>query len=166
MPAVAEKPVFKNAKEVLLKHWDRRLPVDPESLGISLGMEVKNLDPFNSEDSKLSGKFQMEDGKPVAYYKATEHENRQRFAIAHEIGHYVLGHGDSLRDPAANFSSNNHDYKEVAANHFAAQLLMPKGSVLKAVRELRITSISKLADRFKVSEVAMLYRLKNLGLAS
>lgn len=154
---------YKNAYEVLVDHWDRRIPVAPKKIALNLDMEVRSINPFG-EDGNLSGKFQLEDGVPVCYYNSTEASVRQRFTIAHEIGHYVLGHGDSLRDPAANFSASAHNYKETEANNFAAQLLMPKASLINDVRDNSIHSIESLSRRYKVSQVAMKYRLKNLGL--
>lgn len=57
----------------------------------------------------------------------------------------------------------NFDPIEVEANRFAAELLMPEAAVRHYVQH-GIISISELARTFAVSEVAMKYRLKNLGI--
>lgn len=94
------------------------------------------------------------------------HPVRQRFSIAHELGHFVLHHeaqhfvdyGTGLveGDPP-NYSWQ----KERAANEFAAELLMPAGSVRADASRF---SIGRLARHYKVSEAAMAFRLGNLGL--
>jgi Zn-dependent peptidase ImmA (M78 family) len=51
---------------------------------------------------------------------------------------------------------------ERAANEFAAELLMPRDMVVREFDQSPDTQ--RLAKRFKVSELAMGYRLVNLGL--
>jgi hypothetical protein len=104
---------------------------------------------------------------------------RKRFTIAHEIGHYVLGHqfeaGEhvhvdkghrtSMRNAR---SSAGEDPKEIEANQFAANLLMPASMVANAAAELGEPlydhDVSELANKFTVSEQAMTIRLQALGL--
>jgi Zn-dependent peptidase ImmA (M78 family) len=101
---------------------------------------------------------------------------RQRFTIAHEIGHMLLhadqplivDHGFALiglrRDDGA-----PGDQREIEANAFAAALLMPEKWVTAALRGRDVdlsddAEIQSLAKRFGVSQQAMMYRLMNLGL--
>lgn len=61
-------------------------------------------------------------GDKVIYYNPNESANRQRFTIAHELGHHVLGHtmyGDMFRD---NFKDGIYHPEEIAANSFAAEI--------------------------------------------
>lgn len=91
-----------------------------------------------------------------------DHPHRQRFTVAHEIGHLLLhdfgvAHRDtSFRDPV--FGG-----VETQANQFAASLLMPAWMVYDQMRKTARDEY-QLAERFLVSEEAMHYRLKNLGL--
>ena len=104
---------------------------------------------------------------------------RKRFTIAHELAHYILKHVDKdhldwqftviRRDGR---SSEAEDFQEIAANFFAASLLMPKQFLREDLEqskrfngEFRIeeTDIELLSHKYKVSEVAMRYRLQNLG---
>lgn len=105
----------------------------------------------------------------VIRYSTTESPVRQRFTIAHEIGHFALGHlnsaGKMFRDTPENFS-NGAAPEERQANAFAAQLLMPEKVVKFAVNERGFNTLKSLANVFDVSEVAMKYRLVNLGLLS
>jgi Zn-dependent peptidase ImmA (M78 family) len=60
----------------------------------------------------------------------------------------------------------NYDPVESSANRFAAELLMPESAVRSMISDKAYSNLSALATAFNVSEVAMKYRLKNLGLVS
>lgn len=143
------------------QHWDGSLPIDPERVADRAGIRVI-ADPQLSLEG-LSGKYAVEDGVPTIRYSPSEPKVRQRFTIAHELGHHALGHPASYRDPAAHFSSTTFDPSETAANRFAAALLMPKDILLFKIGQMSNPGIVDLADAFGVSQVAMHYRLKNLG---
>ncbi|WP_430596324.1 ImmA/IrrE family metallo-endopeptidase [Enterococcus sp. DIV2163] len=107
-----------------------------------------------------------------------EPECRQRFTIAHELGHAVLGHpGVSLRttmlEKYQDVVKKGH---EVMANKFAAELLMPRNLILQTMNELIAEKnwdsksldndqvdelISLTAKKLKVSEISMNYSVKN-----
>jgi len=104
---------------------------------------------------------------------------RQRFTIAHELGHLCLHPGQPLRvDRSArvNLRATGDDGRggeEREANWFAAELLMPEQMVREVAahmaqrRQLSDDSlVGALADSFQVSRVAMGYRLFNLGLVN
>lgn len=143
--------------------------IDPIAEARDLGITVKECNPFDGilrpGDSGMIEK--RDDGNVIIYYDGTDHPNRQRFTIAHEIGHYALGHLDGntkkFRDTSKNYSLSNYDIQEADANSYAAKLLMPKAKIDFLIKEEEIYSISELARLFKVSKVAMTYRLKNLG---
>jgi Zn-dependent peptidase ImmA (M78 family) len=103
-------------------------------------------------------------------YDITEAQVRQRFTIAHEIGHYVLGHLNEqqrcFRDLPSNFMSDAMSEKERQANAFAAELLMPEQIVKYAIEKKNVTHVVALANVFNVSQAAMSYRLKNLRITS
>lgn len=155
--------VASSAESILERYSDRDLlPVNLEKIAADLGVRIK---PLPSDLLHLSGMYVRNDGgAPAVFYNMTDSNVRRRFTIAHELGHHVLNHGDSLRDPAAHFSLSNFDTKEVAANRFAAELLMPSEIVQFLLDHEGMSSIQALASAFKVSEVAMRYRLKNLRL--
>lgn len=152
------------AADILAAHWDGQLPVDLNRIADGLGVVVAADDQLDG----LSGTIQMNGGRPHVTYNPAEPLVRQRFTIAHELGHLALGHlrdGERLlRDPAANFSSGTLPPMEREANTFAADLLMPEKVVAFAVNERRILDIGVLAKLFGVSQVAMRYRVQHLGL--
>lgn len=147
------------AREVLKKYWDGTLPVSPAEIARRMGVRVE----ASPDMGEVSGQFSLTSDGPLIRYNCNEPYVRQRFTIAHEIGHYILQHGPAFRDPAKNFSEFSHDQKEVSANRFAAEILMPDVAVAAYIREKRIYQLSELARRFAVSDAAIKYRLKNLG---
>ncbi|WP_223587490.1 ImmA/IrrE family metallo-endopeptidase [Microbacterium sp. OVT16B] len=121
-------------------------------------------------DDDVSGLLVKEPSDEAAtiYLNSDDHERRQRFTCAHELGHLSrrgsipgerLGYVDS-RDLESRTGKNP---EEVWANQFAAELLMPAA----AVRALwaQGESPSKLARVFGVSPAALEVRLSNLGLS-
>lgn len=92
------------------------------------------------------------------------HPRRQRFTIAHEIGHYCL-HKDRLNtfDDTIFFRNDTKDHMEWQANQFAAEILMPEDYVIKFWNEGCKTEGS-LAMKFDVSVLAIRFRLRQLNL--
>lgn len=110
---------------------------------------------------------------------------RQRFSIAHEIGHALLhlpaeppASGDAVVDKPIEvlfrdgIAAMGVDKREIEANAFAAELLMPAKALRERFRELIRASGSKSTDAlvrelaaiYEVSTQAMGYRLANLNL--
>jgi transcriptional regulator with XRE-family HTH domain len=96
--------------------------------------------------------------------------NRQRFSLAHELGHFLLSHHEREGAAGAGFHLDvtdttppGYDWRqERAANDFAADLLMPRRLIQDEYA--RHASPSRLSKIFEVSEIAMGYRLVDLGL--
>lgn len=144
---------------VLKTYWDQKLPVDPIAIAQKMGADVRPSDAMGD----ISGWFSLSENGPEIHYNIKEPSVRQRFTVAHELGHYVLSHGDNFRDPVSSFSSSNYDPIEASANKFAAELLMPATLVSRAIEDHGISDIGRLAKLFNVSEAAMKFRLKNLN---
>jgi Zn-dependent peptidase ImmA (M78 family) len=148
------------AQSLLEQFWNQRLPVDPVAIAQGAGVRVY----MNPEMGGLAGCFYFDqDGSPVIEYNANDALVRQRFTIAHELGHYALRHGPRFRDSTEAFSLSNYDPLEADANKFSAELLMPAAVVNGMIRMHDITDFEQLAAMFNTSAVAMKYRLKNLG---
>lgn len=158
--------VYRTAADVLQAHWDGRLPVNPQAIAQAMGIEVKPLTPFEPATWRPneSGHYSFREGRPLITYNFSDAPVRQRFTIAHEIGHHVHGDLDAPRDTTEQFSARTRDPKEVAANRFAAALLMPAALVKHMVLEQRVNNLSRLAQTFGVSTAAMEFRLKAIGL--
>jgi Zn-dependent peptidase ImmA (M78 family) len=109
----------------------------------------------------------------------SHHPHRQRFTIAHELGHFLLHKGETvhvdegrgalainLRDSE---SSKGEDNEEKEANLFAAELLMPAKFLKKDLEGKSFdlladtTLLDGLAKKYQVSTQALTFRLANLG---
>lgn len=110
--------------------------------------------PSGKED--IAG-FVKYDEKLIAV-NAKDSVERQRFTIAHEIGHIVLKHqisGSSV-DYRRTLDGNSTSSKEIEANKFAAELLMPAEDFLRAF--FNALTDDQLAEKFGVSKSAVQVR--------
>lgn len=146
-----------DAAYVLNKYWDSRIPVNPFIIAQRMGLRVLPL------TGSMHGRCES-DSRIIAYNVSLS-ETAQRFTVAHEFGHYVTGHGlDYVDNDKRNFSTTCDDPAERVANFFAVELLIPKIVVEYIYSKEKVITIESLATRFKVSEVAMKYRLQWLGI--
>jgi Zn-dependent peptidase ImmA (M78 family) len=93
---------------------------------------------------------------------------RQRFTLAHELGHVRLGHAVTLNvDAVSVLAGDTRDAREVQANAFAAEFLAPRAGVAELVDgEPGLETVVEIAARFGISALAALYRLGTLGLTA
>jgi len=113
-----------------------------------------------------SGKIFLENNRCFIHVNYNHPPNRRRFTVAHELGHYCL-HDDILQKEGLILEINNIsqigvDIKEIEANAFAGELLMPKDEFLKQLNILK--SVEKIAEYFFVSQLSAQVRLVNLGI--
>lgn len=113
-----------------------------------------------------------EEFKAVIGVNSNKNPNRQRFTIAHELGHALLHAGEKLHVDQgfeiklrSSKSAGGVDLEEKEANLFAAELLMPEKLLEKDLAEIGEVdledqrSIRELAQRYRVSCQAMSIRL-------
>lgn len=164
------------ADKLLQETGTTKPPVMPSRIARHLGLQVV-LAPAQEG---LSG-FLLVDhstGNRVIGVNAAHHVHRQRFTLAHEIGHHVLEHEGRLHidedrkislNARSPLSSTGENSDEVEANAFAAELLMPEQFLRNDLRVLRPYQgdddklIRELAKKYKVSVAAMTFRLANLA---
>jgi predicted secreted protein len=90
-----------------------------EDLGVSL--------LFRPLDGLLGACIRLADVGAGIIVTTRRDLHMQRFTAAHELGHFVLEHEGSLdREIGFPGQTSNRDLKEVAADAFAAEFLMPK----------------------------------------
>lgn len=149
-------------------------PIPVDEIANNLGAELR----FESLAGDLSGAlYRTRNGAPVVGVNDWHADVRQRFTIAHELGHLQL-HKETLyvdgllrRDAESSMAIKS---QEIEANAFAAELLMPRHMLLREIETLMPTDrpsdpkrlVRQLAYRFDVSEQAMQFRLVNLGLST
>ncbi len=135
-----------------------------------LGVKVFYTDfsEFKENSNKIGGLIKWND-EPIAgeglkaniYLNKDYSPERQRFTLAHELGHFILHKGsDKWRIDLYDYSQNSEEsMQETEANYFAGNLLMPKSEFEKILKvsngDLDITS-----KYFGVSRSAVEVRLQ------
>lgn len=156
-------------------------PVPVEDIVQQLGIELQYI---ANTDDQLSGFIYRDTttGKTILGVNAGHSENRQRFTIAHELGHYLLhpldevlidrkGYGYGYGRLRSLDSSSGEFKEEREANLFAAELLMPDATLRKRAYATEFDFmddseevVQSLAKEFKVSPQSLTIRLVQMGL--
>lgn len=152
---------------LLLDHGQTRPPVRIESIAKALGVEVRTGDLGD-----VSGVLVRHGDTAIIGTNSEQGAQRQRFTIAHELGHFLLHEGITNhvdRNYRLNYrsaeSSQATNVEEIEANYFAASILMPKHFLDARNAEEALDSdslVAALAKEFHVSRHAMSLRLANL----
>lgn len=158
-----------DASQVLSRYWSNKsYPVDPYIIAYENNIEIR-LNP--KLDKEILGKiFVTEDNDNVIEINPWHTPYRQRFTVAHELGHFFLNHGinDVLHSKiiydTLDGLSNPTDTKEIEANEFAGNLLMPKEFIEYILYKLQISDIAKMAKMLDVSKSALTFHLEKLGI--
>lgn len=99
----------------------------------------------------------MHHGSPVIAVNANFSGDRQRFSIAHELGHIVLG-------------VDNEELIEKAAHRFAGAFLFPKSAVIMELGEKRsslsLEELYLIKHKYGISMQAIIYRAKEINIIS
>lgn len=150
---------------MLSKHWgSRSYPVDPYIIAYENNIEIRHNPELQGQS--IAGKIYKQGDRVIIEVNPWQTPYRQRFTIAHELGHYFLNHelnGDGLnRTDTVAMLSNPTDKVETQANDFAANLLMPREFIEGILYKLQISDLDQMANMLGVSKLALTYRLKNL----
>jgi Zn-dependent peptidase ImmA (M78 family) len=169
--------------DILKRYGIFNPPIDIKQVARLSGVKVKVSDLGEG----VSGFLAIKNGKALIAVNPDESLVRQRFSIAHELGHFHLHstNGDvlfvskqkrhSLGQEEIHYrdekSSSGEFKKERDANGFAAAILMPQSMLIKAIDIIppffsTEEAIKSLAKTFNVSSIAMSIRLTRLGLIS
>lgn len=171
------KKIEKITIQILEQYKINELPIPVNDIAIKRGLEIKAYDL--GED--VSGVLVIKDGLGFIGYNPTESKVRQRFTVAHELGHYELHNKENesalFVDKQFKVEFRNQDsstgeiVREREANAFAAALLMPEKLLVKEIKNHHFElsdddSLQELSKLFNVSVSAMTFRLMNLKLLS
>ena len=146
-------------------------PVPVMDIAKDLGIKVITQ---RYPDDNVSGFYMRQGAERVIGVNQSHAPNRRRFTVAHELGHVLLtAHDDlhidrslMLRDP---LSHQGTDWREVEANLFAAELLLPRDMVADVLKKRGgldpddARAVREVADHFGVSPQALLIRLTSLN---
>jgi Zn-dependent peptidase ImmA (M78 family) len=155
---------------LLLENNVHSAPVLVETIARNLGATIA----YRDFDEDVSGLLVRQGSSAVIGVAKNQSQERQRFTIAHELGHLLLHEGQEVHVDKLfriNFrskaSSTAEDVQEIEANTFAANLLMPRTFLIKDAAKLDLDfedqgHVQSLALRYEVSAQAMTFRLLNL----
>lgn len=168
------------SSQVLFNNDMYKIPVNLLKIANNNGITVYDAD-FNKLGNKnVSGAIRYIDGKFSILLNKEETEERKRFTLAHELGHFFLDneilksskiHVDTLYRASADSSYVSQEMQREAQtkltseneiDYFAGALLMNE-MMLRKVFQIE-HSTEKLAKLFNVSYSAMTVRLDILGL--
>ena len=149
----------------------RDLPVNLQRVTDHLGLKVYYT---QFEDPRISGMLitdaaRVPEGvvpgeRGTVFLKTGEYTPRSRFTLAHEVGHFCLGHhnGGVVTDFFRGRTDGYTNANETEANEFAAELLMPR----VMFTELWVSGLplEELTVVFGVSLEAALVRARTLNL--
>ncbi|MFB2661815.1 helix-turn-helix domain-containing protein [Shewanella mangrovisoli] len=118
------------------------------------GVRVFTLD----EDTLAVDAFSFwKDGVPYVFLNTKKSGERSRFDAAHELGHLLLHKNEVPQGKDI----------EREADIFASFFLMPKETILVySGRYISIRDVIKLKRNWKVSAMALIFQMKNLGVIS
>lgn len=162
-------------------------PIDVDGIARYLNIQVSEELRLDSDDINVVGRITLsgENGQATVWINPMENSYapRRRFTLAHEIAHFCMHRSDQPltfvdTKGTMNRTTSYWDTYESEANNFAAELLMPEQLIRSVGKE--VISVYKeetgaekmpmsefslrMAGRFKVSNPAMEYRLKNIGI--
>lgn len=154
----------------IVSSFQQSSPIDVEGLIRALGIPLEKT--IDLPDEVLGLVVPNGDGELKIIVSKKGHYFRQRFTMAHELGH-VLMHRDLLakgtNDTAAFRSTNTAAFynplilpsHETQANRFAANLLMP-ADLIRSEWPLHDPRLKEMAKAFQVSPAAMKIRLQGI----
>jgi Zn-dependent peptidase ImmA (M78 family) len=145
---------------------DYKLSEVPTNLSILFqGLGLKYIELNDTDD--IDGAIIEIDGKPaIAVLNKARPIQRQRFTLAHEIGHIFLKHTkrdiydpEEIRETGKEPTDKKKPPQEIEADIFASELLIPYQQLKKYTADMN--NIENLAGIFQVSKQAMTVAIMN-----
>ncbi len=148
--------IHKEQKDIIVKHT-KNYPVNLNGILRDFGISLIEKE-LNSD---ISGKIYIENNKFSIMVNDYHSNNRKRFTIAHELGHYLLHYDEILKAAIVDNSLYRSDRLstriDVEANRFAAKLLMPMDLIEKIKQEKN--NLNYISSELQVSREALCIRL-------
>ena len=122
----------------------------------NIGILIIQIDNPDNRFKDFDGLSEIVNNVPIIVLLNGIDGERQRFTIAHELGHLVL-----------NIKDDNLD-EEKMCNKFASALLMPKKAIINEFgisrNNISFYELRAFKQEYKVSMASIVYRLKELGI--
>lgn len=172
--AVRRKHIRTLAHKLLNNQNIVSAPVPVDEIALALGIRVQ----YEPAENGLSGFIlkNLSSQSTLIGINNKHPQKRQRFTLAHELGHYLLHEKEELhvdRQFQVKFrdeeSSKGEHEDEREANLFAAELLMPVHFIQEYLSKFDALDleddpfIDEMAKNYDVSTQAMTFRLAYLG---
>ncbi|ABF39231.1 protein of unknown function DUF955 [Candidatus Koribacter versatilis Ellin345] len=167
--------IEQRVEQLLRKYNINDGPVPVERIAEAEGLPIIET----AYAGEVSGALIRSNGMTGIAVNSAHPQTRRRFTVAHELAHFALNHEGEYIDSRFTVirrdgrSSDATDKKEIEANAFAANLLMPTEFLYRDLKpsyrgeaHLSDNDLKMLARKYRVSPLAMQYRLVNLGLLS
>ena len=118
--------------------------------------------------NEVAGACFREGGRTMLWVNGTHVAARQRFTLAHELGHDWCRHDGRLAvDTFETMSGKTSNPREIEANAFAAEFLLPRAAIDGLIQqEPTLEDVIMIAVRYGVSPIVVVYRVNELKLAS
>lgn len=154
---------------VILKHhpdWTPPVPIEQVARDVGI-TDFQELEVEGFEGALITDQHKS---KGVILTKAGAPENRRRFTIAHELGHFLMPSHKGNRqckpgDLNERRSDTEYRRQETEANRFAAGILMPRPWFKKDMDKLGdadVTHVQELSKRYAASLEATINRYVEL----
>ena len=150
---------IEEAAERVREAWDLGFDPIPDLIDV---LETNGIRVFMIEadaENKFDGLAARVGGMPIVVVGRHWPGDRQRFTLAHELGHLMLEGRlvDGLDE-------------EMACNRFAGTFLFPRASVLQELgrhrNAIELKELGLLKEEFGLSMAGILYRARDLGIIS
>ncbi len=161
---------FKQQPSDILKTLGMYEPedIDLELIAYSLGAELKK-EPLDNCEGNIIGT----ESKAIITLNESAHPKKQRFSLGHELGHWVNDRGKNLTyrcnaNDMRQRSARKNDYKqnkEVRANQFSAELIMPSFIVQPHIedRDINLGTVDFVSNLFNASRTSAAIRLVEIS---
>jgi Zn-dependent peptidase ImmA (M78 family) len=144
--------------------------IDVVNFATQLGISVFG-DDLEGESSYIE--YKKDTGKYEIYVNMNHTKQRQRFSVAHELGHFVFHKDELLKygKISRQYVNSLNPEEEKKADDFAANLLMPKEMVEEYINKkynvngnfIDENTVYDISKFFNVSKVFTVVRLRNLN---
>lgn len=145
--------------EQIRNQWSLGFDPIPDLIDIFEEQGIKVFGIDNDQYPKIDGLYAEVNGMPVIVVGDQRPGDRQRFTLAHELGHLLLD----------NRLADGLDI-ENCCNRFAGAFLLPKQSLINVLGEHRNSieprELSLLKQEFGISMTSILHRAEEIGIIS
>lgn len=141
-------------------------PIDCKNLLLRLNI----LTIYRKLSESFSGMCLKREDKNFILVNSSHSRGRQHFTIGHELYHLFAQKEFSPHFCNTGSGNNNRELNEKKADLFSSILLMPELGIKKNIppeelktKNITVATLLRLERIFSVSHIAMLFRLKNIG---